>query len=47
MALEKYRDRIEDGEAVSDSEAYGRVADVVGLDDSVVARIWRRHNKGQ
>ena len=47
MALEKYRDRIEDGEAVSDSEACGRVADVVGLDDSVVARIWRRHNKGQ
>ena len=47
MALEKYRDRTEDGEAVSESEACGRVADVVGLDDSVVAKIWRRHTHGQ
>ena len=47
MALEKYRDLAGDGEAVSDSEAFGRVADVVGLDDSVVAKIWRRHQQGQ
>ncbi len=47
MALEKYRDLGRDGEAVSDSEAFGLVADVVGLDDSVVAKIWRRHRRGR
>ncbi len=47
MALEKYRDLAGDGEAISDSEAFGLVADVVGLDDSVVAKIWRRHRRGR
>ena len=47
MALERYRDRAQEGEAVSDSEACGLVADVVELDDSVVAKIWRRHQRGQ
>ena len=47
MALERYRDGAEDGEAVSDNEACGRVADVVGLDDSVVVKIWRRHQRVQ
>lgn len=45
MAMERYRDRALDGEAVSDSEARGRVADVAGLDDSVVAKIWRRYRR--
>ena len=47
MALERYRDRAKGGEAVSDSEACGLVADVVGLDDSVVAKVWRRYQQGQ
>ena len=45
MALEKYRERAGDGDAVSHSEACGRVADVVGLDDSVVAKIWRSYRR--
>ena len=47
MAMERYRDRALDGEAVSDSEARGRVADAAGLDDSVVAKIWRRYRRRQ
>ena len=47
MAVERYRDRAKGGEAVSDSEACGLVADVVRLDDSVVGKIWRRYQQGQ
>ena len=35
------------GEPVSQTRAYGLVADAVGLDESVVAKIWRRSQRGQ
>ena len=41
-AIEAYRKRAREGEPISHGEACGRVADAVGLDDSVVAKIWRR-----
>ena len=46
-AVEAYLDRARDGEPVSHSEACGLVADAVGLDESVVAKIWRRSRQGQ
>ena len=46
-AVEPYLDRARDGEPVSRSEACGLVADAVGLDESVVAKIWRRSRQGQ
>ena len=47
MALERYRDRARNGEPISDSEAFALVADAAGLDDSVVAKIWRRDQRRQ
>ena len=42
VAIQAYREQARDGEAISHLEVCGRVADVVGLDDSVIAKIWRR-----
>ena len=45
VAMERYRDRARYGEPISDSEACALVADAAGLDDSVVAKIWRRDQR--
>ncbi len=47
MAMARYLERAWYGEPMSDSEACALVAEVVGLDDSVVAKIWRRERRRQ
>ena len=46
-AVEAYVDPTRDGQPVSHSQACGLVADAVGLDESVVAKIWRRWQQAQ
>ncbi|MDD9997656.1 MAG: hypothetical protein OXQ89_07920 [Rhodospirillaceae bacterium] len=46
-AIEAYMDPSQCGEPVSQSRACARVAEAVGLDDSVVAKIWRPWRQGQ
>lgn len=46
-AVEAYAAPGRVGEPVSQTRACGLVADAVGLDESVVAKIWRRSKRGQ
>ena len=46
-AIDAYRRRARDGEPISHAEVCARVAEVVELDDSVVAKIWRRAKRQQ
>ena len=46
-ALEAYADRSEEGERVSHSKACELVGDAAGLDESVIAKIWRRSQPAQ
>ena len=46
-AMEAYADPAGDGGPVSQTRACGLVADAAGLDESVVAKIWRRSRPGQ
>ena len=46
-AVEAYADPARGGGAVLHTRACGLVADAAGLDDSVVAKIWRRSRQGQ
>lgn len=46
-AIDAYINPRRGGEPVSHSKASGLVADAAGLDESVVAKIWRRSRAGQ
>ena len=46
-AIDAYGRRARDGDPISHAEVCARVAEVVGLDDSVVAKIWRREQRQQ
>lgn len=46
-AINTYGKRAGGGEPVSHSKACGLVADAAGLEESVVAKIWRRSRQGQ